>query len=177
MPGFHQVFFISDIATADGLEIDDAYRGKTPNPDRESQWKWPSQGQPGAEAWRVWNRALQHLEIQGKLRVPQGAWTATAHQRWRWRIALQSEDIHHSTEAGPTMVYHPILRTRQRRGNYYDSTTAEESLDIPNEPMAAVTLHDESNGWESIPNSTVDRSNATRGKSSSGKCRGKPSDN
>ena len=111
---FHQVFFISDIATANGQLIDSKYRRRERNNDRRSTWKWPCQGAPDSQAWRLWDQALAHMEQRGKLRVPLGRWIATSHQRWAWQFNSVTKEIVNAVE-GVRRVYAPLLRSSTRR--------------------------------------------------------------
>mmetsp|Transcript_18882 Transcript_18882/g.26793 ORF Transcript_18882/g.26793 Transcript_18882/m.26793 type:complete len:116 (+) Transcript_18882:4067-4414(+) len=77
---YHQVFFISDVASANGKQIEDIYRTKERNLSRRSSWQWPQQGEPDRPGWLLWDRALTYLERHGKLRVPLGEWIAKSHQ-------------------------------------------------------------------------------------------------
>jgi len=102
-----QVFFISDIASANGRVIDAGYRTKVGNATRLSTWIWPQQGEPDRSAWLLWGRALAHLEHQGKLRVPLGAWIASGHQVWEWRLHVPTQIVVRTTE-GNTVYYRPM---------------------------------------------------------------------
>ena len=85
---YHQVFFLSDIVTADGSQIDAKYRDSARKMDRTSTWKWPRQGLPDRSAWRLWNNALRFFEQGNKLRVQMGDWIIAPHQQWRWQYNL-----------------------------------------------------------------------------------------
>ena len=122
---FLQVFFISDIASANGREIDDGYRTSTGNASRRSTWKWPQQGMPDSQAWRLWSRALAHLEEYGKLRVPLGAWLNAGHQVWEWQIHLQTKIVRQTAE-GNTVYYHPMISGGTcRTANLYSVDTGD----------------------------------------------------
>mmetsp|Transcript_7589 Transcript_7589/g.11012 ORF Transcript_7589/g.11012 Transcript_7589/m.11012 type:complete len:473 (+) Transcript_7589:2061-3479(+) len=110
---FHQVFFISDIASANGKVIDEVYRSQEANRDRVSTWKWPKQGLPDSAAWRLWGRALQHLEIHGKLRVPLGEWKAPSHQRWQWQMHIPTQTVVRFLD-GNRITYSPMTTERTR---------------------------------------------------------------
>jgi hypothetical protein len=134
---FHRVFFISDIATADGKCIDTKYRMNQPNMDRTSQWTWPQQGLPDRQAWKLWDNALTYLEQQGKLRVSLGAWLIPSHQTWAWKSHLQTQLVVHTTEE-QTHYYRPMITGNTRQ------TTQLYSLDHRGPPPEALHLTD---GW------------------------------
>ena len=122
---FLQVFFICDIASANGREIDDGYRTSTGNASCRSTWKWPQQGMPDSQAWRLWSRALAHLEDYGKLRVPLGAWLNAGHQVWEWQIHLQTKIVRQTAE-GNTVYYHPMISGGTcRMANLYSVDTGD----------------------------------------------------
>ena len=108
---FHQVFFISDIATANGRQIDNKYRRAVQNNERRSKWKWPYQGIPDRTAWRLWDQALTYLEQFGKLRVQLGGWLIDPHQEWEWRFDFDEQAVVQVVD-GRYRVYYPMVKSR-----------------------------------------------------------------
>mmetsp|Transcript_21350 Transcript_21350/g.30549 ORF Transcript_21350/g.30549 Transcript_21350/m.30549 type:complete len:1538 (+) Transcript_21350:1841-6454(+) len=100
-----QVFFISDVATADGKYIDEKYRQRIKNPERVSTWKWPAQGIPDRQAWRLWDKALGYIEQDNKLRVPLGKWLRRPHQTWEWQFHPPTGIVRRKTKGQPTSYY------------------------------------------------------------------------
>jgi len=123
---FHQVFFISDIATANGKQIDGRYRQGVRFLSRRSKWKWPWQGRPGRSSWLVWNRALAHLEDNGKLRVPLGRWLHPTHQQWEWTMHLPSKIVVQEVE-GVRRAFRPLVGGITRRTVQLYCLTLQES--------------------------------------------------
>jgi len=111
---YHQVFFLSDVATADGTRIEDRYRQPERNRERLSQWKWPAQGQPDDKAWELWREALTYFETYGKLRVPLGEWLITPHQRWIWQRHPETALVRHFKD-GHYTYYRPVVSGGTRR--------------------------------------------------------------
>jgi hypothetical protein len=75
---YQQVECISDIATADGSKIHaEWYSNERQRPSR-SRKKWPRQGDPGQEAWKIWERFLIRAftnSSNGFLTTRVGDWT------------------------------------------------------------------------------------------------------
>jgi hypothetical protein len=72
-----QVECVSDIATADGTRIDNAWLQLTTEKPSWSTKRWPRQGDPGNEAWSIWKKFIQEAFLQGnrgKLKTPLGWW-------------------------------------------------------------------------------------------------------
>jgi hypothetical protein len=70
-----QVETISDIATADGTRIHDAWRTPDPNKPSYSISRWPRQAAPFKAAWRVWSKFLDSFcTTSGLLSEALGAW-------------------------------------------------------------------------------------------------------
>jgi hypothetical protein len=110
---FHQVFFISDIASANGKVIDGIYRTQEVNKDRTSNWQWPKQGMPDRPAWRLWERALHYLEQDGKLRVRLGDWSAPSHQHWNWQLHISTQTVVRLAD-GNRIYYSPMTAGNTR---------------------------------------------------------------
>jgi len=57
---YHQVVTLTDIATADGKAIEEAYTGSTRNADRVSKLQWPTQNCPSTKVWKQWGGGRGH---------------------------------------------------------------------------------------------------------------------
>ena len=141
---YHQVFFISDVASANVKQTEDIYRTKERNLSRVSSWQWPTQGEPDRPAWLLWERALTYLENHGKLRVPVGAWLTKSHQAWEWQMHISTQIVARRTD-GQNSYFRPLITggTRSRTQIYsMDSraTWCDSLEDEDNGRWAAVTI-------------------------------------
>ena len=97
---YHQVITVSDIAQADGIQIDAVYLGRSKHQDRLSPLQWPAQGIPSSKAWTQWNRALKYLQNKGKLKQPLGRWLTRPHQQWGWVVSIEDMVLYHKLPKG-----------------------------------------------------------------------------
>lgn len=74
---FMQVENLSDITDAEGKQILSQFINNSPDKPSRSLKKWPSQSDPGREAWTIWKRVLRRafLKSTGELVKPLGEWT------------------------------------------------------------------------------------------------------
>ena len=136
---YHQVFFLSDITSANGKVIDALYRTKQGNPSRKSTWKWPTQGMPDRAAWVLWGRAISHFEHNGKLRLALGEWKTASHQEWAWQMHLPTQILRYQTE-DQIRYYRPMIAGSTRRAAQLYSL---DTFDTANELLEQA----EDNGW------------------------------
>jgi hypothetical protein len=72
-----QVECLSDIATADGRQIDRAWTDLSTAKPLTSTKRWPQQENPGTEAWSIWQKFLNKAFLKNNsmdLRIPLGHW-------------------------------------------------------------------------------------------------------
>lgn len=109
-----QVITLTDIATADGMGIDETYMGPMRHKDWNSTLQWPTQHCPSPGAWQQWRRALQYLLYKGKFRVPLGQWQEVRpHQNWSWVVRCEDNVLFHWHSNG-WVKYHPVGSRRHR---------------------------------------------------------------
>jgi hypothetical protein len=72
-----QVECLSDIGSSDGTRILEDWMSAKENTPSYSRKSWPRQGDPGAEAWKIWRTYLEKAFLTNgvKLRRPLGSWT------------------------------------------------------------------------------------------------------
>ena len=108
-----QVTTLSEIATADGREIQPAIFHSASNPQPKSlstsTHLWPRQACPSVQAWNKWNKFISTYTWNGSmLRNPLGPWyTVQQDRRWPWmydthRNLIWQPDI---TNGAPSRVY------------------------------------------------------------------------
>jgi hypothetical protein len=88
-----QAFYISDITTIKGKDIEAwAGRGHT-QAGRQSTREWPIQQRP--IAWKAWKEALEYLYSYGDIGEPLGDWKSENHQIMEWYLDAQSSSLYH----------------------------------------------------------------------------------
>jgi hypothetical protein len=109
-----QVTTMSDITTADGTQIHNAWK----NPDTQkpswSTLKWPKQNKPNQTAWTAWEKFLRSFETtQGKLSKPLGKWTNINKHREYHAYISNNKDIHlpYSTTYHRAIAFHTTATT------------------------------------------------------------------
>jgi hypothetical protein len=71
-----QIETLSDIATADGTKIHDAWKQQEPDKPSRSLLRWPRQAAPLKTAWQIWSKFLDSFgNATGHLKTPLGEWT------------------------------------------------------------------------------------------------------
>ena len=120
---YHQLFFLSDIATADGRRIEEIYKTSERNTARQSQWKWPRQGKPAKTTWTLWRNALSYFEQGTMIRETLGEWIAPSHQRWAWQVNLQDNEVRFY-DGGQYQYFRPVARGPTRRAAMMYNITA-----------------------------------------------------
>jgi hypothetical protein len=78
-----QVECLSDIGSSDGMRILEDWKYANDNTPSYSRKEWPIQGDPGAEAWKIWRTFLDKafLTAGGTLQQQLGGWTSINKQR------------------------------------------------------------------------------------------------
>jgi hypothetical protein len=148
-----QVLTLSDICTADGLQIKHcAFHGRSIE-DSSSAWHWPRQERPPAQSWTIWQSTLRRhflepkkgLSLRPAARL--GAWLPTAHTHHRQphlRIDTATGDLWQTLPCGNFRHYAslglPHEDGRYRVSNRTPTTppTAQISPDIPLTPASLV---------------------------------------
>jgi len=90
---FLQVYYLSDIVSANGKRILEEYKEGQRITDRYSRLSWPSRPRLPPSAWLLWKTALLHLESSGILKQPLGRWMAVPHQCWTYWVDTQTNTI------------------------------------------------------------------------------------
>jgi hypothetical protein len=134
-----QVFFLSDICSADGSRILPSYKYGHKISTRHSSLDWPFQPRPPAPAWRLWKNALQHLESHDQLTTSLGNWIATTHQTWEHFLYPATNTFYTKSNDGwvphsprPSQRYYHTRQSGQLRYTLVHNTT------IPTLPPGAV---------------------------------------
>jgi hypothetical protein len=113
---YQQVECISDIATADGSKIHkEWYSNKYQRPSH-SQKKWPRQGDPGQEAWKIWEKFLIRAftnSSNGLLKTRLGAWTQRP-QRQHFAYYSRSNKKMWLYVDDETWSLHPLIHIGRR---------------------------------------------------------------
>jgi ribonuclease HI len=129
-----QVECVSDISNAEGNKIRTEWlRGDTQK-DSQSLKKWPAQGDPGEEAWRIWRLFIERsfTTTDGSLHQPLGQWTQT--NWYRRHLAY----YHHRNKQlwyySNTLKWtiHEILQ-EGRRNFFFDRNSTSEGKIPPDE--------------------------------------------
>ena len=84
---YRRVFYISDMATSDGLRISPEYLDEAAPIQREPNLFWPYQEAPGPKAWKEWKTMLRACITTGSdftLRQPLGSWTTDTPRTQNW---------------------------------------------------------------------------------------------
>lgn len=81
-----QAITMSDIVLADGITIDPDMLIGHPSPSSSnSLWLHINQARPHDASWKLWQMAVSHWSLHGKLYLPLGPWLHSANQlRRRW---------------------------------------------------------------------------------------------
>jgi hypothetical protein len=95
-----QVIIVSDITTASGEEIEDDIKRGRQMIDRESRLHWPTQQRPPRQAWKQWQEALKYLGNGPKLKQPLGDWTTASHQKWKWFLHQEDNELYKLSSDG-----------------------------------------------------------------------------
>jgi hypothetical protein len=143
---FLQVATISDITTADGQRIHEAWTSPSSEKPSKSTLNWPRQDSPNRTAWKAWEKFLRSFcQQQGKLRRPLGRWNG--HKTPRIYKAYVSHD--HSmlwTHSGRHYDGHPIKGARRRAMIYYRTSTTE----VTSPPIDAIPTEEITQSKEEI---------------------------
>ncbi len=112
---FLQVFWLSDITTADGKTITHHVIIGFRDSSRTSQLHWPTHQCP--KSWNTWNLFLQYFSTGGHLTESLGTWLWPPHQIWQWFFDLVEDKVYHFPTASSTtvIVYTPVQRSRRTR--------------------------------------------------------------
>ena len=115
---FLQVETLSDITTADERYILGWALDGCPDPHRPVYHAWPTQGDPGWQAWTEWRRTLSTCFCSGQLTHgllhSLGQWITKAPFDWQWWYSLSEERIYRCLDG--EWHYYLVRRTgRQTR--------------------------------------------------------------
>jgi len=138
-----QALTISDLVSADGIRFLPSVKKGIPLEERRSSLLWPHQGPPTKADWQIWSNALSHLETNGQLTQPLGAWQATSHQQWSYFIHLPTQMVYHQPQGFAPRQYQPIInpnaRTRSQLRPWYDFHHSVPAAALPH-PLHPVTI-------------------------------------
>jgi hypothetical protein len=149
-----QVEVLSDITNDRGDRIQDAWKNNSnPKPSRSTK-KWPTQSDPGKEAWRIWRKFLQQSfeNDNGYLKKPLGKWI----QQNKHRTYLSYYD--HSSEQlyrqdGQLWRRHEIRATSRRQMLFNKSESVLE-LEPPEQAIPIDIVGESNENWITGKNST-----------------------
>ena len=106
-----QLFFISDIATGDGLKIRNNY-AQGHRGDTVSKWDWHEE-HPSNEDFVHWKWAMTILiDERNLLHNPLGNWIAKPHHKWKWYFEAQNDIIFSKNTVGWTSYHRALSATR-----------------------------------------------------------------
>jgi hypothetical protein len=89
-----QVETVSDIATAAGNTIHEAWKSPQSTKPSRSTLNWPRQNNPCKAAWSTWNKFLKSFTLpNGKLKKPLGPWTLRNKQRIHEAYTTERNEI------------------------------------------------------------------------------------
>ena len=138
------VITVSDITDGDGLQISaEMYMGNR-DPDRVSNWRWPVAPAPPRRDWDIWRGALDSTILRTDtrfLRKPLGVWTDEPHQRWKWYVSPDDDNLYEVREN--TTYVHPIIGRKLRNVSCHMRTETEGVLP-ENARRTTVEIADES---------------------------------
>ena len=134
---FLQVFFLSDVVTSDGREIDRAYCDSSLTPSRTSLLEWPDQAPPGKLAWSEWRRMLRtcYTTRNFTLRIPLGRWLSPSLRTQSWFTLINPDNNQMYYKIGP--VWHRYYPNTRARSLYHFQ---EETPFCPAVPLLPVTI-------------------------------------
>jgi hypothetical protein len=141
---FQQVECVSDIATADGLAINREWLYKQTRHRSTSNKVWPLQGNPGAEAWKIWARFLKRAFTDGSGNLTQqlSRWKSIDHrtyfayyyQQQLWLYWRDNEWSVHS------------MRHHGRRELFFNRKHTKITREIPKDGVP-IDVKNESEDW------------------------------
>jgi hypothetical protein len=120
-----QVATISDIATADGLQIHNTWKRPDTRKPSRSTLRWPRQDSPNRTAWKAWEKFLQSfITPSGKLRISLGRWNGHTIPR------LYNAYVNHGNDMlwisnGGNYDGHPMRATRRKVITFHATATTE----------------------------------------------------
>jgi hypothetical protein len=141
---FQQVECVSDIATADGSAINREWLSKQRRHRSSSNKVWPLQGDPGIEAWKIWEKFLTRAftDGSGNLNQQLSKWKSTEHRMYfayyykqqLWMYWRDDEWTVHN------------LRHQGRRELFFHRQHTKATREIPKEGVP-IDVKNESNEW------------------------------
>ena len=110
-----RVFFLSDITTADGTELEEW--ALTGNHRRKGPLLWPNQQSPSKTAWSQWRTMLCRaftidVSRSKQLRHKLGNWINHSHQQFQWEYDIQMKVL--CNHQNNTKLYYVQSHTRNR---------------------------------------------------------------
>lgn len=131
---FLQVECVSDIASADGRQILEAWTdNRLPKPSRSTK-RWPIQGDPGKEAWTIWKQFLikAFIKADGTLKMKLGEWFQRNRFRTHEAYWSQSHKVTLTQDTRNNLWrHHPLFKAGRRQ--YLFTTQHLESSELPSD--------------------------------------------
>jgi hypothetical protein len=145
---YMQVFWISDISSANGKHLlPSALKGER-NSTRCSTLLWPYSDRP--MQWSAWMTFIQHVSQGYNLLNPLGPWEQKPHQDWQWFYDLHADKLDYLENQNQTAVLHSRQNTNRitcRSQNIYGApievdfpTLAQQATFFPTTTKARHTL-------------------------------------
>jgi hypothetical protein len=131
---FLQIFTVGDIATADGMTIEENILKGIYQGSRARNIEWPYQQRPKPSDWTCWRRVLRKSIINntGNLRISLGRWIQsterTYKKKWEWWLNHEN-DLLYRQKDNVWEVFNPLTQRRRRRNTqrvYRQYTVSEE---------------------------------------------------
>ena len=117
-----QLYFVSDMATGDGLYITKSVLEGKRDLSRKSQWQWPNQHRPSNSEWKEWKKMLQqvfctNMSTRFLLAIKLGKWIRDPHQKWIWFADLDNTCLYKLIDSGRAIRFLPCVNnvTRDQR--------------------------------------------------------------
>lgn len=157
---FQQVTLMSDIATAAGSQIHNAWFHPESAKPSKSTLTWPRQNSPCKEAWNSWKKFLRSFErANGKLRKPLGPWIDNNKERIHQAYGSLQGDILWITQRTGKFQGHPLLQKHRRNMDFLGSATT--SADSPSPDTVPVDIVGRHNGCIRSSNAALRTSQQT----------------
>lgn len=141
---YHQVECVSDIATADGVAINREWLSNQKQHRSSSNKVWPAQGDPGIEAWKIWEKFLTRAftDGSGKLVRQLSSWKSTDHRThfayyYKQRLWMYWRDEKWTVHE---------MRHQGRRELFFKRQHTRTTSDIPQEGVP-IDVKSESDEW------------------------------
>ena len=163
---FLRVTRLSEIVTADGLRLDEAYLTAAALP-RTNRLEWPQQGRPGKMAWRLFRRTMEtifakplYTSTNQVLKEPLGQWLIRCDeldQHWEAAYDPETNHLYQRNEKGWTQHKGlPVTRsTRQSRRTtsprlWFSCQSVQYGESLPQKCIPTTAIR-KGNHYESLP--------------------------